>query len=191
MKSAERIAGLGLGELVPKRFVPFERARSRRFGFCHRFAANARARSGDAIGVPSRVAARRRRSRAAAKRSRRARRSRWRELLRDGAHGIVNFPVQDTIYPHGWEAPWANWSYAWDAALTVDLRASPRYAPTFAFGDIVRRYGALLAKTHVAADASIVWPRESVCTRESEQRRFWRRLPARRLRCSARATRAG
>ena len=52
------------------------------------------------------------------------------ELLRDGAHGIVNFPVQDTIYPHGWEAPWANWSYAWDAALTSDLHASPRYAPT-------------------------------------------------------------
>ena len=58
------------------------------------------------------------------------------ELLRDGAHGIVNFPVQDTIYPHGWEAPWANWSYAWDAALTVDLLASPRYAPTRAIREI-------------------------------------------------------
>jgi amino acid transporter len=80
------------------------------------------------------------------------------ELLRDGAHGIVNFPVQDTIYPHGWEAPWANWSYAWDAALTVDLAASPRYAPTYAFGDVVRAFGPLLARTHVAADASIIWP---------------------------------
>ncbi|HEY2554699.1 MAG TPA: amino acid permease, partial [Candidatus Cybelea sp.] len=80
------------------------------------------------------------------------------ELLRDGAHGIVNFPVQDTIYPHGWEAPWANWSYGWDAALTVDLQASKRYAPTRAFGDIVRRYGALLARTHVEADAAIIWP---------------------------------
>ncbi len=80
------------------------------------------------------------------------------ELLRDGAHGMVNFPVQDTIYPHGWEAPWANWAYAWDAALTVDLHASPRYAPTRAFGDVVARYGPLLARTHVAADASIVWP---------------------------------
>ncbi|MBV9057170.1 MAG: amino acid permease [Candidatus Eremiobacteraeota bacterium] len=79
------------------------------------------------------------------------------ELLRDGAHGIVNFPVQDTIDPHGWEAPWANWSYAWDAALTVDLHASPRYGPTRAVGDVVRRYGALLARTHVAADAAIVW----------------------------------
>ncbi len=80
------------------------------------------------------------------------------ELLRAGAHGIVNFPVQDTIDPHGWEAPWANWSYAWDAALTVELRASPRYAATRAVGDLVRRYGGALAQTHVAADASIIWP---------------------------------
>ena len=80
------------------------------------------------------------------------------ELLRDGAHGIVNFPVQDTIYPHGWEAPWANWSYAWDAALTSDLHASARYAPTRAFGDVFRRYGRLLARSHIAADASIIWP---------------------------------
>jgi amino acid transporter len=80
------------------------------------------------------------------------------ELLRDGAAGIVNFPVQDTIYPHGWEAPWANWSYGWDAALTVDLRAAPRYAPTRAFGEVVRRYGSLLERTHVVADAAIVWP---------------------------------
>jgi amino acid transporter len=80
------------------------------------------------------------------------------ELLRDGASGIVSFPVQDTIYPHGWEAPWANWSYGWDAALTVDLRAAQRYAPTRAFGEVVSRYGSLLARTHVVADAAIVWP---------------------------------
>jgi len=80
------------------------------------------------------------------------------ELLRDGAHGLVNFPVQDTIDPHGWEVPWANWSYAWDAALTVDLRAAPRYAPTRAFGEALGRYGSLLAQTHLAADAEIIWP---------------------------------
>lgn len=80
------------------------------------------------------------------------------ELLRDGAHGIVNFPVQDTIDPAGWEAPWANWSYAWDAALTVDLQRSQRYAPTAAFGAQIARYGPLLARTHPAADAAIVWP---------------------------------
>jgi Glycosyl hydrolases family 35 len=80
------------------------------------------------------------------------------ELLRDGAHGVVNFPVQDTIYPDGWEAPWANWSYAWNAALAYDRRQTPRYAPTDEFGDDVARYGAQIARTHVAADAAIVWP---------------------------------
>ncbi|HTX60199.1 MAG TPA: beta-galactosidase, partial [Verrucomicrobiae bacterium] len=80
------------------------------------------------------------------------------ELLRDGAHGIVNFPVQDTIYPDGWEAPWANWSYAWDAAFAYDLAQAPRYAPTAAFGEEIARYGPLLARTHPAADAAIVWP---------------------------------
>lgn len=80
------------------------------------------------------------------------------ELLRDGARGIVTFPVQDTIYPDGWEAPWANWYYAWDSALTYDLRRAPRSVPTARFGDEIRRYGSLLARTHPAADAAIVWP---------------------------------
>jgi hypothetical protein len=80
------------------------------------------------------------------------------ELLRDGAHGIVNFPVQDTIYPDGWEAPWANWSYAWDAALTTQLQASLRYAPTQDFGLDVGRYGSLLARTHPAVDVGVAWP---------------------------------
>jgi amino acid transporter len=80
------------------------------------------------------------------------------QLLRNGAHGIVNFPVQDTIYPDGWEAPWANWSYAWDAAFTVELGSSARYGPTAAFGDSIRRYGGLLARTHPEADAGIIWP---------------------------------
>jgi hypothetical protein len=80
------------------------------------------------------------------------------ELLREGAHGIVNFPVQDTIYPDGWEAPWANWSYAWNAALAFDLTESQRYSPTALFGDDVSRYGPQLARTHVSADAAVVWP---------------------------------
>ena len=70
----------------------------------------------------------------------------------------MNFPVQDTIYPDGWEAPWANWSYAWNAALASICNTTPRYAPTAAVGDDIGRYGSQLARTHVAADAAIVWP---------------------------------
>ena len=80
------------------------------------------------------------------------------QLLRDGVGGIVNFPLQDTIYPAGWEAPWANWSYAWDAAFTYDLRQASRYAATAQFGQEIRRYGTLLAQTHPDADTAIVWP---------------------------------
>jgi amino acid transporter len=89
------------------------------------------------------------------------------EFLADGAHGIVNFPVQDTLYPAGWEVPWANWAYDWGAALTAcrycDRRPSygafsARFAPTAAFGEEIARWGTLLAATHPVVDAHIVWP---------------------------------
>ncbi|MGR4064330.1 MAG: beta-galactosidase, partial [Vulcanimicrobiaceae bacterium] len=79
------------------------------------------------------------------------------ELLSLGTHGVINFPAQDTVYPSGWEAPWANWSYAWDAAYRLD-GTNARYAPTARFGAIVSRFGDELASTHVAAQAAIVWP---------------------------------
>ncbi len=78
-------------------------------------------------------------------------------LLQMGAHGIVNFPVQDTLDPAGWEAPWSNAFYSWDAAFSVQLRPQARYRPTQRFGEIVSRYGALLARTHPAADAAIAY----------------------------------
>ncbi len=78
-------------------------------------------------------------------------------LLQMGAHGVVNFPVQDTLNPAGWEAPWTNAFYSWDAALGVGLGPQGRYAPTAAFGALVRRYGALLAQTAPAADAAIAY----------------------------------
>jgi hypothetical protein len=78
-------------------------------------------------------------------------------MLQMGAHGIVNFPVQDTLNPAGWEAPWTNAFYAWDAALSVQLSPQARWAPTADFGDLIARYGAQLAQTHPAADAGIAY----------------------------------
>ncbi|HKU67202.1 MAG TPA: amino acid permease [Candidatus Baltobacteraceae bacterium] len=78
-------------------------------------------------------------------------------LLQMGAHGIVNFPVQDTLYPAGWEAPWTNAFYSWDAALSVQTTRQARWSPTARFGRLVARYGALLAQTHRAADAAIAY----------------------------------
>ncbi|MDQ6933055.1 MAG: amino acid permease, partial [Candidatus Eremiobacteraeota bacterium] len=78
-------------------------------------------------------------------------------MLGMGAHGIVNFPVQDTLYPSGNEAPFANAFYTWEAAVTLQRTQSARYAPTQSFGQLVRSYGRLLATTHRVADAAIIW----------------------------------
>jgi amino acid transporter len=79
------------------------------------------------------------------------------EMLAWGAHGVVDFPLADTLAPFGWEAPFSNAFYAWDAALPFDPAiVSARRAPTQRFGDEVRRYGALLAATHRVADIAIV-----------------------------------
>jgi hypothetical protein len=79
------------------------------------------------------------------------------ELLQRGARGIVNFPVQDTLNPAGWEAPWANWFYAWDAALTLQLAQSARYDATARFGRLVSQLGAYLATLHSKSDLTIAW----------------------------------
>lgn len=78
-------------------------------------------------------------------------------LLQLGVHGVVNFPLQDTLDPAGWEAPWTNEFYSWDAAFAVQLQPQSRYAPTAAFGALIRRYGAGIARTHPATDAAIAY----------------------------------
>ncbi|GAC1545805.1 MAG: hypothetical protein NVS2B17_28500 [Candidatus Velthaea sp.] len=78
-------------------------------------------------------------------------------MLGLGARGIVDFPAQDSINPAGWEAPFSNAAYAWDAALDVDLRHSPRYAPTRAFGEIVKAYGSELAAAQRRTDGAIAY----------------------------------
>ncbi len=81
------------------------------------------------------------------------------QLLQLGAHAIVNFPVQDTMNPAGWEAPWANALYAWDAALALDGAHQARYAPTAEFGALVRQAGARwLARLHPDANVAVAWP---------------------------------
>jgi hypothetical protein len=74
-----------------------------------------------------------------------------------GVRGVVNFPAQDTLYPSGWEAPFANAFYAWDAALALDGRATPRDVPTAAFGGLVSIFGPELATSHVRYDAAIAY----------------------------------
>ncbi|MBD5633235.1 MAG: amino acid permease, partial [Candidatus Eremiobacteraeota bacterium] len=74
-----------------------------------------------------------------------------------GVRGVVNFPAQDTLYPGGWEAPFANAFYAWDAALALDGRATEREPPTSAIGALVTTFGTELAASHPRYDAAIAY----------------------------------
>ncbi len=74
-----------------------------------------------------------------------------------GVRGIVNFPAQDTFYPSGWEAPFANAFYAWDAAFSLSGVATPRAGPTSAFGALVAAYGPELAASLPRFDAAIAY----------------------------------
>jgi len=74
-----------------------------------------------------------------------------------GVRGIVNFPAQDTLYPGGWEAPFANGFYAWDAALDLSRSAQPRAGPVAAIGGVVGAFGSELATAHLDVDAAVVY----------------------------------
>ena len=79
------------------------------------------------------------------------------EMLQLGAHGVVNFPLQDTLNPAGYEAPWANWFYAWDAAFTLQGDPSARALPTASFGSLIERAGPMLAALKPKSDLAIAW----------------------------------
>ena len=99
------------------------------------------------------------------------------ELLGWGVHGVVDFPMQDTLAPFGWEAPFSNALYAWDAALrypwSPQLRTSAergfapftlqsnRYGATWSFGETVRWFGPLLGETRRLADVALAYPESS------------------------------
>ncbi|GAC1306381.1 MAG: hypothetical protein NVSMB21_09060 [Vulcanimicrobiaceae bacterium] len=78
-------------------------------------------------------------------------------MIGEGVRGIVNFPAQDTLYPSGWEAPFANGFYAWDAALGLDETPSARYEPVARIGALVRAFGPELAAARTRYDAAIAY----------------------------------
>jgi len=79
-------------------------------------------------------------------------------MLGMGLRGVVNFPAQDTVDPGGWEAPFANWFYDWDAALELDGQEwSARARPTREVGNLARMLGPELAASRPRFDAAIAY----------------------------------
>ena len=77
------------------------------------------------------------------------------ELAGWGMKGLIDFPLQDTLAPFGWEAPFSNAFYGWDAAFGIDGRRSPRGERTDELLKQLAFYGPALAEAHRVADVAV------------------------------------
>ncbi|MDQ3011475.1 MAG: beta-galactosidase [Acidobacteriota bacterium] len=75
-----------------------------------------------------------------------------------GLRGLNYFPVQDTLYPAGYEVPWANHYYTWESALNLEREERPRAAAVHRNGRLITGLGSELAAAHKAADLGLVYP---------------------------------
>jgi amino acid transporter len=79
------------------------------------------------------------------------------ELAGWGIKGLIDFPLQDTLAPFGWEAPFSNALYAWDAAFTLELGDGSRLHQTAALFRQFALYGPALAEAHRIADVAVLY----------------------------------
>jgi len=79
-------------------------------------------------------------------------------LLAHGLKGLNYFPLQDSLYPAGYETPWTNRHYRWDAALAVSGERQPRAIAVQRNGQLLAMWGELLAASHKRADFGLVYP---------------------------------
>ncbi|MGE3439285.1 MAG: beta-galactosidase [Blastocatellales bacterium] len=81
-----------------------------------------------------------------------------RVMIGHGLRGLNYFPVQDTLYPAGYEVPWANHYYTWESALNFNRDERPRASAIHRNGRLIAGLGRELAATHKAADIGLVYP---------------------------------
>jgi hypothetical protein len=81
-----------------------------------------------------------------------------RVMIGHGLRGLNYFPVQDTLYPAGYEVPWANHYYTWESALNLERRERSRASAVHRNGRLIAGLGKELAGAHKAADIGLVYP---------------------------------
>jgi hypothetical protein len=77
-------------------------------------------------------------------------------MLGRGLRGLTYFPLQDTLSPPGYEVPWANRFYRWDAPLDFNGQARERTTSVLRNGRLLAALGDKLAPTHLQADLGVV-----------------------------------
>jgi len=81
-----------------------------------------------------------------------------RVMLQNGMKGLSHHPANDTLYPAGYECPWANYFYTQENAITFAGGENGRAAYIRRTGRLIDGMGPLLASAHLAADAGIIYP---------------------------------
>lgn len=81
-----------------------------------------------------------------------------RVMIGHGLRGLNYFPVQDTLYPAGYEVPWANHYYIWESALNLNRAERLRAEAVHRNGRLIAGLGRELATAHKAADIGLIYP---------------------------------
>jgi hypothetical protein len=81
-----------------------------------------------------------------------------RVMFQNGLKGLSYFPPNDTLYPAGYEVPWTNHFYGWEAAVNYAGKETARAVPVRRNGRLIAGMGPLLASSHFVADAGLIYP---------------------------------
>jgi hypothetical protein len=81
-----------------------------------------------------------------------------RVMFQNGLKALSYYPVNDSLYPAGYDAPWANYFYTWEAAVNYAGKETGRAPYVRRNGRLVAGMGPFLASAHLAADAGLVYP---------------------------------
>lgn len=81
-----------------------------------------------------------------------------RVLMQNGLKGFIHFPLQDFLYPAGYEIPSTNPYYTWESALDVSGKKKDKARSVERIGKLIRTQGELLASSHKWADVGVINP---------------------------------
>jgi Glycosyl hydrolases family 35 len=76
-------------------------------------------------------------------------------LFQNGVKGLNYYPIQDTLYPAGYECPWSNYFYSWESAIGYEGSLRSSAEASVRNGKLISGMGPLLAATHYVADIGI------------------------------------
>ena len=79
-------------------------------------------------------------------------------LIAHGVKGLNYFPAQDSLTPAGYDTPWTNHHYRWDAALALAGTRQPRAQAVERNGQLLELWGDFLAASHKRADFGLIYP---------------------------------